>query len=114
MNVGIIGSGGREHAISHSLKNSKKVNTIYCIPGNAGTKEIAINIDIDLKDFDQIFVGDTITTDKNSTIVISFTDNSLLTLKNNSELMKKITRIDFESVNSPSKGNFHIFLKTIK
>ena len=54
MNVGIIGSGGREHAISHSLKNSKKVNTIYCIPGNAGTKEIAINIDIDLKDFDQI------------------------------------------------------------
>ena len=54
MNVGILGSGGREHAISHSLKNSKKVNTIYCIPGNAGTKEIAINIDIDLKDFDQI------------------------------------------------------------
>ena len=42
-----------EHAIN-SLKNSKKVNTIYCIPGNAGTKEIAINIDIDLKDFDQI------------------------------------------------------------
>ena len=35
-------------------------------------------------------------------------------VKNNSELMKKIIRIDFESVNSPSKGNFHIFLKTIK
>ena len=35
-------------------------------------------------------------------------------IKNNSELMKKIIRIDFESVNSPSKGNFHIFLKTIK
>ena len=36
------------------------------------------------------------------------------TIKNNSELMKKIIRIDLESVNSPSKGNFDIFLKTIK
>jgi len=35
-------------------------------------------------------------------------------IKNNSELMNKIIRIDFESVNSPSKGNFDIFLKTIK
>ena len=35
-------------------------------------------------------------------------------IKNNPELMKKIVRIDFESVLSPSKGNFHIFLKTIK
>ena len=35
-------------------------------------------------------------------------------VKNNSELMKKIIRIDLESVNSPSKGNFDIFLKTIK
>ena len=35
-------------------------------------------------------------------------------IKNNSELMKKIIKIDFESVNSPSKGNFAIFLKTIK
>ena len=35
-------------------------------------------------------------------------------IKNNPELMKKIVRIDFDSVNSPSKGNFDIFLKTIK
>ena len=35
-------------------------------------------------------------------------------VKNNSELMKKIIRIDFESVNSPSKGNFDIILKSIK
>ena len=35
-------------------------------------------------------------------------------IKNNSELMSKIIKIDFESVNSPSKGNFDIFLKTIK
>ena len=35
-------------------------------------------------------------------------------IKNNTELMNKIIKIDFESVNSPSKGNFYIFLKTIK
>ena len=35
-------------------------------------------------------------------------------IKNNSELMKKIIKIDFDSVNSTSKGNFDIFLKTIK
>ena len=35
-------------------------------------------------------------------------------IKNNSELMSKIIRIDFKSVNSPSKGNFDIFLKIIK
>tara|TARA_B100001121_G_C18541896_1_gene551159 strand:- start:106 stop:519 length:414 start_codon:yes stop_codon:yes gene_type:complete len=35
-------------------------------------------------------------------------------IKSNPDLMNKIIRIDFESVNSPSKGNFDIFLKTIK
>ena len=35
-------------------------------------------------------------------------------IKNNPELMSKIINIDFDSVNSPSKGNFDIFLKTIK
>ena len=35
-------------------------------------------------------------------------------IKNNTELMDKIIKIDFESVNSPAKGNFDIFLKTIK
>ena len=35
-------------------------------------------------------------------------------IKNNSELMKKIIKIDFESVDSPSKGNFNIILKSTK
>ena len=35
-------------------------------------------------------------------------------IKNNIELMNKIIKIDFEAVNSPSKGNFDIFMKTIK
>ena len=48
MIVGVIGSGGREHAICELLKRSKKVNKIYCFPGNAGTSKIANNVNIDL------------------------------------------------------------------
>ena len=35
MKVGIIGSGGREHALCHALHRSKKIKEIYCFPGNA-------------------------------------------------------------------------------
>ena len=54
MKVGIIGSGGREHAISKSIKNSKKVNKIFCFPGNAGTEDIAENVDVSLDNFKNI------------------------------------------------------------
>ncbi len=54
MKVGIIGSGGREHAICKNIKNSNKIDKIYCFPGNAGTKNIAENIDIDLENFESI------------------------------------------------------------
>ena len=48
MKVGIIGSGGREHALCLSIKKSPRVDKIYCFPGNAGTSNIAENIEIDL------------------------------------------------------------------
>ncbi len=54
MKVGIIGSGGREHAICQSIKKSSKIEKIYCFPGNAGTSEIAENVEIDLTDFNKI------------------------------------------------------------
>ena len=54
MKVGVIGSGGREHAICCSLNNSDNVSKIYCIPGNAGTNLIAENININLNDFQKI------------------------------------------------------------
>ena len=52
MKVGIIGSGGREHAICRTVKKSNKINEIFCFPGNAGTKDIAENINIDLGSFE--------------------------------------------------------------
>jgi len=54
MKVGIIGSGGREHAICVALNKSKQINQIYCFPGNAGTSKIAENIFIDLEDFNEL------------------------------------------------------------
>ena len=54
MKVGIIGSGGREHAICKSLSNSNKIDKIFCFPGNAGTAEIAENININLNNFENI------------------------------------------------------------
>ena len=46
MNIAIIGSGGREHALCQKLSESKKVSNIFCFPGNAGTAQIANNLDI--------------------------------------------------------------------
>ena len=54
MNVLIIGSGGREHAICVSCKKSTDVNQIFCIPGNAGTEQISKNVLIDLDNFKEI------------------------------------------------------------
>ena len=54
MKVGIIGSGGREHAICQTIKNSNKIEKLFCFPGNAGTKNIAENVNIDLENFEKI------------------------------------------------------------
>ena len=51
MNLAIIGSGGREHAICYKLKQSPKIKKLICIPGNAGTKKLAKNIEIDISKF---------------------------------------------------------------
>ncbi len=49
MNVLVIGSGGREHAIIKSFKESEKVEKIFACPGNAGTQGVAENVILDLK-----------------------------------------------------------------
>jgi len=54
MKVAVIGSGGREHAICLSLKNSKKIDKIYSIPGNAGISKIAENVEIKINNFEKI------------------------------------------------------------
>ena len=54
MNILILGSGGREDAFTHKLIQSKKVTHIFVAPGNAGTQEIATNIDVNPTDFESV------------------------------------------------------------
>ena len=55
MNLAVIGSGGREHSICYKLSLSKKIGKIVCIPGNAGTKKIAENIQENISDFEAVY-----------------------------------------------------------
>jgi len=54
MNIGLIGSGGREHALCKKLYESKQVKRIICFPGNAGTSQLATNIEVNILDFKKI------------------------------------------------------------
>ena len=54
MRIAIIGSGGREHSICQKIYQSRKIEKIFCIPGNGGTNLIAENIEINLKNFEEI------------------------------------------------------------
>lgn len=54
MKVAVIGKGGREHAILNSLKKSKKISELFCIPGNGGTAKIATNVAISEMDNSKI------------------------------------------------------------
>jgi phosphoribosylamine--glycine ligase len=60
MNVLLLGSGGREHAIAWSFAKSDKLDQLYIAPGNPGTAQVGTNIDLSLFDFDDVlkFVED--------------------------------------------------------
>lgn len=54
MKVLIVGGGGREHAIAWKVSQSKKVDTIYCAPGNAGIADIAKCVPLGVMEFDKL------------------------------------------------------------
>jgi phosphoribosylamine--glycine ligase len=53
MNVVVIGSGGREHALAYKIKESKQCENLFIVPGNAGTKSLGTNVQLNLKDREQ-------------------------------------------------------------
>ncbi len=55
MNIGLIGSGGREHALCEKIRESRLVKKIVCFPGNAGTSKIATNIDVNILNFKKLY-----------------------------------------------------------
>ena len=50
MRVLIVGSGGREHALAWKIAQSDRLTKLYCAPGNAGTRAIAENVNVDAND----------------------------------------------------------------
>jgi phosphoribosylamine--glycine ligase len=54
MNVLVIGSGGREHALAWKLRQSPQVKQLFIAPGNAGTAQLGRNVDIKLSELDQL------------------------------------------------------------
>lgn len=54
MNILVLGSGGREHAIAWKVKQSKECGKLFCMPGNPGTAQIAENVSGGVKDFEAI------------------------------------------------------------
>ena len=54
MNIMILGSGGREHAISWKISQSEKCKNLYIAPGNAGTSLVGNNLLININDFEEV------------------------------------------------------------
>lgn len=54
MNILLLGSGGREHALAWKMLQSNKCKNLYVAPGNAGTSQIATNIELDPNDFEAV------------------------------------------------------------
>ncbi|MGC1390190.1 MAG: phosphoribosylamine--glycine ligase [Bacteroidales bacterium] len=54
MNILILGSGGREHALTWKLAQSKKVSKIFIGPGNAGTYNLGTNLELDPENFNEV------------------------------------------------------------
>ena len=54
MNILVVGSGGREHAIVKKISESKRVKKIYCAPGNGGISDIAECVNIKVMEFDKL------------------------------------------------------------
>ena len=71
----VIGSGGREHTICWALAKSKKIDKIYCLPGNGGISEIAECVDIGVMDFDKIV--DFVDNHKDITLTVVAPDDPL-------------------------------------
>jgi phosphoribosylamine--glycine ligase len=54
MNILLLGSGGREHAMAWKIAQSKKVKNLYIAPGNGGTGTVGTNLAIAADDFDAL------------------------------------------------------------
>ena len=57
MNILLLGSGGREHALAWKIAQSKKCSKLFIAPGNAGTAAVGENVAINVNDFEALKIG---------------------------------------------------------
>jgi phosphoribosylamine--glycine ligase len=90
MNILILGSGGREHALAWKVKQSPKCGKIFIAPGNGGTHKVGTNLELDIKNFEA--VGEAIIEHKIDMLIIGPEDplvNGLVDqLRSNKEFKK--------------------------
>ncbi|MCK9255366.1 MAG: phosphoribosylamine--glycine ligase [Bacteroidales bacterium] len=92
MNILILGSGGREHALTYKILESKLVKKVFVAPGNAGTEQIAENVNLNPLNFEEI--SDFILNNKINLLVVGSEDplvagitNYLKNIENHKNLM---------------------------
>ena len=99
MNILLLGSGGREHALAYKMLQSSKCSTLFVAPGNAGTGEIATNISINPTDFNAI--KSFVIQEKVEMIVVGPEDPLVLGIY---DFFKNDSEVNHISVIGPSKG----------
>jgi phosphoribosylamine---glycine ligase len=106
MNILIIGAGGREHAFAWKLKQSPNCEQIFVAPGNAGTAEIAINLAIDVNDFEAL--GKTCVTNKIELVLVGPEEPLVKGIKNyfeSNESLKQIKVIGPDKAGAQLEGS---------
>ena len=56
MNILLLGSGGREHAIAYKIAQSPQCGQLFIAPGNAGTEALGENVKLDIMDFEAVVI----------------------------------------------------------
>jgi phosphoribosylamine--glycine ligase len=105
-NVLILGSGGREHAFAYKISLSKNIGNLFIAPGNAGTSEFGININLSENDFESIKIA---VLEKHISIVIVGPEMPLVKgIRNfflNDELLQNITVIGPDKTGALLEGS---------
>jgi len=106
MNILILGSGGREHAFAWKLAQSKQCSNLFVAPGNAGTQQIAKNVNISVNDFDAI--KDFVIAENIEMVVVGPEDplvNGIHDFFLADEQLKKVTVIGPEKLGATLEGS---------
>ena len=106
MNVLVVGSGGREHAMTWKIKQSPKCDEIFVAPGNAGTDQIATNLNIGVNDFEAL--GNTVLENQIELVIVGPEEPLVKGIRNyfaKDEALKGILMVGPDEVGAQLEGS---------